>query len=77
MPLQLAGLRAERIQRGESRLDESSPIRTTVGEQTAVEAAGEDDPVAERLAELGGESEAILLIDRVLVLADEHLGRVH
>jgi hypothetical protein len=32
-----AAFRAERIQRGQSRLDESIPIRTTVGVETAVE----------------------------------------
>jgi catechol 2,3-dioxygenase-like lactoylglutathione lyase family enzyme len=68
---------AERIQRGESRLDESSPIRTTIGEDALLEAARENDPVTEGLAELCGESEAILLIDEVLEGADEQVGLVH
>jgi hypothetical protein len=77
VPLQAPRALAERIQRGESRLDESSPIRTTVGEDALLEAARENDPVAECLAELCGESETILLIYEVLERADEQLGLVH
>src|SRR5205814_3351430 len=65
---------AERIQRGESRLDESMPILTTEGEQAAVEAARDDDTVRKCLPELGRKSETVLVIDRVLVCAEEHLG---
>ena len=58
-----------RIQRGESRLDESMPILTTEGEQAAVEAARDDDTVRKCLPELGRKSETVLVIDRVLVSA--------
>src|SRR5919202_4001702 len=51
--LEPAPFRAERIQRGQSRLDESIPIRTTVGEETTVEPARDDDTVRKGLAELG------------------------
>src|SRR5712691_5443656 len=54
-----AAFLAERIQHGESRLDESIPIRTTEGEQTAVEAAGDDDTVRKCLPELGRKSETV------------------
>src|SRR5205823_6109435 len=75
-PVEPAPLLAERIQRGELRVDESTPIRTTVGVETAVEAARDDDPLGEGLSELGRKGEAVLVIDRVLVLAEEHrLGR--
>src|SRR5215208_636830 len=62
---------AERIHLGESRLDGSSPILTTVGEDAAVEPARENRPVCKGLTELGGKSEPMLVIDRVLVLAYE------
>lgn len=67
---------AERIQRGESRLDVSKPILTTVGKQALVEPSRDDDALLEGLTELGGKGEAILVIDRVLVCAEEHLGTV-
>ena len=67
---------AERIQRGESRLDVSKPILTTVGKQALVEPSRDDDALLEGLTELGGKGEAILVIDRVLVCAEEHLGPV-
>ena len=67
-----ARLLAERIQRGESRLDESSPILTTVGVEAAFEATGDEDALSECLPELGRESKAILVIERVFVLAEEH-----
>ena len=51
---------------------ESTPIRTTVGVETAVETARDDDPLGEGLPELGRKGEAVLVIDRVLVLAEEH-----
>src|ERR671923_629738 len=72
--LEPARLRAERIQRGESRLDESIPIRTTVGEQTAVEPPRDDDTLREGLTELGRKGETVLVIDGVVVCAEEHLG---
>src|SRR5438270_3687327 len=76
-PVEPAPLLAERIQRGELRVDESSPIRTTVGVETAVEPARDDDPLGKGLPELGGKGEAVLVIDRVLVLAEKHrLGRL-
>src|SRR5204863_2777946 len=60
---------AERIHRGESRLDESIPIRTTVGVQTAVEATRDDQTVLEGFSELGRKSETVLVIDRMVVCA--------
>ena len=67
---------AERIQRGESRLDVSKPILTTVGKEALVEPSRDDHALLEGLTELGGKGEAILVIDRVLVCAEEHLGPV-
>ena len=65
-----APLRAERIHRGESRLDESIPIRTTVGVQAAVEASRDDHTVLEGFSELGRKSETVFVIDRVVVCAE-------
>src|SRR5207245_7345252 len=72
VPLHPARLLAERIQRGEPRLDESIPILTTVGMEALVESARDDETVLEGLAELGGKSETVLVIDGVLVGAEEH-----
>src|SRR5947207_9075681 len=76
-PVEPAPLLAERIQRGELRVDESIPIRTTVGVEAPVEPARDDDPLGEGFPELGRKGETVLVIDRVLVLAEEHrLGRL-
>src|SRR5438874_6165061 len=76
-PVEPAPFLAERIQRGELRVDESIPIRTMVGVETTVEAARDDDPLGEGFPELGRKGETVLVIDRVLVLAEEHrLGRL-
>ena len=72
--LEPPGLLAERIQRGESRLDESIPIRTTEGVETAVEASRDDDTVRKCLPELGRKSETVFVIDGVLVCAEKHPG---
>src|SRR5207244_13228755 len=72
-PVEPAPLLAERIQRGELRLDESIPIRTTVGVEAPVEPARDDDPLGEGFPELGRKGETVLVIDRVLVLAEEHV----
>src|SRR3954451_626401 len=71
--LDLACFLAERIQRGESRLDESIPILTTVGLETPVDAFGDDEAFGEGFAKLGGKGETVLVIDRVLVRSEEHL----
>src|SRR5438093_13709876 len=73
-PLDAAPFRAERIHRGESRLDESIPIRTTVGVQTAVEASRDDHTVLEGFSELGRKSETVFVIDRVVVCSEQHPG---
>jgi hypothetical protein len=67
VPLDAAALRAERIQRGQSRLDESTPILTTVGVQASVEAPRDDDSVFEGFSELGRKSETVLVIESVVV----------
>src|SRR5438552_5987244 len=72
--LDAPAFRAERIHRGESRLDESIPIRTTVGVQAAVETSRDDDTVLEGFPELGRKSETVFVIDRVVVCAEQHPG---
>src|SRR5215211_2065710 len=73
-PLETARRLAERIQRGESRLETSNPILTTPGLDARIDAAGDDDAVGEGLAVLGGKGETVLVIDRVLERAEEHRG---
>src|SRR5262249_39252502 len=65
---------AERTQRGESLVDASKPILTTEGVDAAIDSPGEHDTVRKGIAEPGGKGEAILVIDRVLVGAEEHVG---
>src|SRR5947207_29823 len=69
VPLKPPPFRAERIQRGESRVDESIPIRTTEGVEAAVEAPGDDNTVGEGFSELGRKSETVLVIECVVVCA--------
>ena len=52
--LDLARLLAERIQRGESRLDESIPILTTVGLEAPIDALRDDEPSAKDSRNLAG-----------------------
>src|SRR5207245_6166423 len=75
-PLEPARFLAERIQRGELRVDESGPILTTVDPETLIVAARDDNALGEGLTELGGKGEAVLVIDGVLVRAEEHLRPV-
>ena len=69
VPLEAPAPRAERIQRGQSRVDESIPIRTTEGIQAAVEAARDDNTVKEGFPELGWKSETVFVIEGVVVSA--------
>jgi hypothetical protein len=69
VPLETPAPRAERIQRGQSRVDESIPIRTTEGIQAAVEAARDDNTVKEGFPELGWKSETVFVIEGVVVSA--------
>src|SRR2546430_4182483 len=69
VPLKAPPFRAERIQRGESRVDKSIPIRTTEGVEAAVEAPGDDNTVGEGFSELGRKSETVLVIECVVVCA--------
>ena len=69
VPLETPAPRAERIQRGQSRVDESIPIRTTEGIEATVEAPGDDNTVREGFSELGRKSETVLVIECVVVCA--------
>src|ERR671914_836745 len=70
--LHLPAVGAERIERGQPGLDEPLPVAARVRVEAAVHASGEHDTVAERASELRREREAVLVIDRVLVLAEKH-----
>ena len=69
VPLEAPPFRAERIQRGESKLDESIPIRTTEGVEAAIEPPGDDDTLRKVLTELGRKGETVLVIEGVVVCA--------
>src|SRR5437764_12185816 len=69
-----AALLAERVERREATLDERVPVRARVRVQAAVDAPRHDDPVHEGLPEPGRQGEAVLVVDGVLVFAEEHAG---
>src|SRR4029078_3769703 len=68
-------LLAQRRQSGESRVAVVRPAVRRPGPETAVEAARHDDAVLERPAEFRRKREPVLVVDRMLVLAQEHQGR--
>src|SRR5579864_1507493 len=65
-------LLAQRVEVGKGRLAVVLPTLERPGPDAAVEAARDDDAVVELPPELGREREAVLVVDRVLVLAEEH-----
>src|SRR5205823_487095 len=65
-------LPAERVELAEARFDRRSPLVTRVSGETPLDPSGQNDAVGECLTELGREREAVLVIDRVLVLAYQH-----
>src|SRR3954451_10020985 len=69
-----AALLAQRVERPEPALDEHVPVGARVGEETAVHAARHDDPAREALAEASRQREPVLVVDRVLVFTEKHLG---
>jgi hypothetical protein len=62
----------ERVERGDPVLDAHLPGLPWVHGDVAVEPAGEDDAGTERIAKAARQREPALLVDRVLVGADEH-----
>src|SRR6187551_882987 len=73
---QLARLARERVERGDAVLDAHLPGLPRVHRDVAVEPAREHDTGTERVAEAARQREPALLVDRVLVGADEHRPRV-
>jgi hypothetical protein len=73
--LQHTGLVAERIEPREARLDQLLPIVRRVGLDAGIEPTGEHDAACQRLAEPRRQREAVLVIDRVVVFAEEHWSR--
>src|SRR5690349_16337267 len=69
-----AALLAQRVQRGEAPLHERGPVVARVRVQAPVDAAGHDNPLRERLPESGRQREAVLVVQRVLVLSEKHPG---
>ena len=66
----LAGLTAERVEALEPGSDELVPPLAREDGQAVIHAPRDDDPSAERLAELGREGEPVLVIEGVLVFAE-------
>src|SRR5205085_8149759 len=63
---------AERIECGEPGVDEALPVRAGVRVETAVHAAGDDEPFREGFSEPGRKREPVLLVECVLEFAEEH-----
>src|SRR5215211_316082 len=70
----LARLTAERVQTGQAALDKAIPAVPRVDDETAVHPATDDEPVREGLPELGRKREAVLVVESMLVFAEEHGG---
>src|SRR5262245_16156430 len=70
-PPQLAGLPRERVEGGEPCLDRLAPGGPRVDGDVAVEALREDDAAGQALAKAGRERDPALVVDGVLVLAEE------
>src|SRR5919202_368897 len=70
--LHQATLSAERVELAKPRFDRRGPLVTRVGGETPLDPSGQNDAVGKCLTELGREREAVLVIDRVLVLAYQH-----
>src|SRR5437762_4977341 len=73
-PLHPPAALAERVQRAEALLDDTLPVLARVREEAAVHAPGHDDPLGEPVPELRRQREPVLVVDRVLVLAEKHRG---
>src|SRR5262249_23830013 len=65
------GVGGQRIQRLDAP-PHGVPRGARIGLEAAVEPEGHDDPVLERPAQLGGQGEAVLLVQRVVVFAEQH-----
>src|SRR5215210_1413529 len=70
--MHLPGLLAERVERVEPRAHQALPLLARVGGEASLQAAGDDHSSGEGLAEPRGKRESVLVIDRVLVLAEKH-----
>src|SRR6476646_3775964 len=73
---QLARLARERVERGDAVLDAHLPGLPRVHRDVAVEPAREHDPGTQRVAEAARQRDPALLVDRVVVGADEHRPRM-
>src|SRR4029078_5661227 len=73
---QLARLARERVERGDAVLDAHLPGLPRVHRDVAIEPAREHDPGAERVAGAAAPRDPPLLVDRVVVGADEHRPRM-
>src|SRR5256714_5004563 len=70
-PLHRPRLAAERVERAHA-LGELGPLGSGVDVEAAVESARDHDPVAELVALAGGQREPVLVVQGVLVLAQQH-----
>src|SRR5262249_49314763 len=65
-------LLAERWGLAEPRLDGRGPLAARIGVEASLDPPRKDQSLGKRLTELGRKREAVLVIDRVLVLAYQH-----
>src|SRR5215208_736053 len=70
--MHLPGLLAERVERVEPGAHQPLPLLARVGGETSLQAAGNHHSSCEGLAKPGRKGESVLVIDRVLVLAEKH-----
>src|SRR5215212_629315 len=68
----LPSLLAERVERVEPGAHQALPLLARVGGETSLQAAGDHHSSGEGLAKPGRKGESVLVIDRVLVLAEKH-----
>src|SRR5581483_9403912 len=71
VPLHHPRLPAERIELADAE-NLPLPLRLRVGVEAAVEAGRDDDAIAELLAEPRGQREAVLVVEGVLMLTEQH-----
>src|SRR5581483_4557705 len=70
--LEDARLVAEPVEPGQARLDQLLPVARRVRLDAGVEPAGEDDAAGERLPELRRQGEPVLVVEGVVVFAEQH-----
>ena len=72
MTLELAALTLELVELAEARLETLAPMLGRVDEEAPVHTTGDDDSTGQLFPELRRQGEPVLVVNGVLVLAEEH-----